>query len=82
MKIWCLFVIYNRHDQPDFNLVAWWQTKPHWDKVAFALNLPSFSPVSQRQCEYLLDGEHIRISNDEYRLEQVEEAKPLMTKLY
>lgn len=34
MKIWCLFSVDCNYDQPDNNLVAWWQERPSIEKLA------------------------------------------------
>ena len=77
--IWCLFCIVNEYDQPNNNLVAWWQNKPSFVQLAEAMgeNFPSHD-----DCLTLLitrvwsGGEHINYKNsDHWRLELIPEGK-------
>lgn len=40
LKIWCLFSIENLHDQPDHNLVRFWEEKPSIEELSRFLGFP------------------------------------------
>jgi hypothetical protein len=39
MKIWCLFSVDNNYDQPENNLVCWWQEKPSLETLFIILGI-------------------------------------------
>ncbi len=39
MSIWCLFSVENNYDQPENNLVAWWNQKPTIEKLAEGMDM-------------------------------------------
>lgn len=81
MKIWCLFSVENNYDQPENNLVSWWQNKPTIETlttfVGICLGKSNDEAIvqlvnlwSKGDCRHPLYGTI-------YRLEEVEEGKKL-----
>lgn len=71
MKIWALLSIDNLYDQPENNLVVWWQTKPDIKQLQSILNYDK---------EYILpilSGTVVRLSEKDYRLEELPEGVTL-----
>lgn len=81
MKIWCLFSIENEYDQPDNNLVGWFQDKPSIEKLSKYLCCPldkSSDDTIVRLIE-VWKGNSVQLhgpGTTSYRLEEIEEAKP------
>ena len=78
-KIWCLFSVENNYDQPDNNLVTWWEEKPSLEKLAKFL----CQPLDKASDEAIMAVVEIWKGNrtvtpgdsTSYRLEQVEASK-------
>jgi hypothetical protein len=77
-KIWCLFSIAQEYDQPDNNLVAWWQEKPSIEKLANFLACPMDKARDEDVVAIveIWKGERADLSREDvtYRLECVEEG--------
>ena len=75
MKIWCLFSVVNDYDQPENNLVAWWETKPDGPILARHIGYEGF-PHDWHEDRVLAikrlhDGKVVRLDQTDYRLEQL-----------
>ena len=77
MKIWCLFSIDQNYDQPDNNLVAWYQTKPSIEQLAKDLGkaFPSTDDETTLTIVNIWAGKGGIIFNTDYRLEEISEGK-------
>ena len=78
--IWCLFSIYNKYDQPDNNLVAWFKEKPTLELLSGALtnyfgNIEYWSPkYNTSLISAILEGNEIRLNEEDIRLNKIEEG--------
>lgn len=77
-KIWCLFSVDANYDQPDNNLVAWWQEKPSIEKLAAFLSQP-LDKADDETIAKVVDvwrgkRAHVGYADTEYRLEEVPEG--------
>jgi hypothetical protein len=73
MTIWCLFGIYNDHNQPDFDLYGWWSKKPEYKDLSECF---SYTNV-QEEMKNILDGQTVRIGEVSYRLREIQEGVKL-----
>jgi hypothetical protein len=78
-KIWCLFSIDCNYDQPDNNLVCWWQEKPSLETLFKALGFN----ISDTQDDVVVNivkvwssGEDVQLTlgGTSFRLEEVQEG--------
>jgi hypothetical protein len=80
MKIWCLFSVDNNYDQPEHNLVCWWQEKPTLECLFETLGhkLGEDDEVTVNVVN-IWTGKDVQIykSGTSYRLEEVEEGTKL-----
>ena len=74
-EIWCLFSVHNNYDQPPNNLVAWWKEKPNFEILAKAINIEFKGDENILVVVKIHQGEEQRISETDYRLEQIIEGK-------
>jgi hypothetical protein len=82
MKIFCLFSVDNNYDQPDNNLVCWWQKKPSLEQMFKALEVDptlggSYNEANIVAVVKVFSGDGASINETDYRLEEVEEGKNL-----
>jgi hypothetical protein len=80
MKIWCLFSVDNNYDQPENNLVCWWQEKPSLETLFIILGIKMGENDEHTvQVVQVWTGKDIQAGFEQirYRLEQVEEGKKL-----
>jgi hypothetical protein len=78
MKIWCLFSVDNNYDQPEHNLVCWWQQKPTLECLAEIL-VGGLGKAHDDQIVGVVGiwtGNDDRVPGDDtaYRLEEVNEG--------
>lgn len=81
MKIWCLFSVDCNYDQPDNNLVCWWQEKPSLETLFKALGVElGKDDVTTVNAVKIWTGERLQIrpGDTEYRLEDVAEGRVLV----
>lgn len=75
MKIWVLLSVDNNYDQPDNNLVAWWECKPSILELGNVMEIK----VDFRKGDVILGkihkGEEVRFENTDYRLREIIEGK-------
>lgn len=79
MKIWCAFSVENNYDQPDNNLVCWWEDKPTLEQLANALGFqfPASEDETTLAIVKIWSGDSMRINETRYRLELVASGIPL-----
>jgi hypothetical protein len=75
MKIWCLFAIENNYDQPDNNLVAWWQEKPGLECLLSFFDVDLSNTDAVVRVVHIWDGRVERLGNNDYRLREIEEGR-------
>lgn len=76
-KVWALFQVANEYDQPENDLVTFWQTKPGIDQLARFMGAPLEKSTSEQilAIAELWKGSRVRFPNAddaEYRLELFE----------
>ena len=83
MNIWCLFSVDNNYDQPNNNLVIWFNEKPTLDLLAKTLADKPLGELPEDQIVQVVgvwtgkgDGK-VGWSDTHYRLEEVEEGRKL-----
>lgn len=79
MKIWCVFSIANNYDQPDNNLVGWFQQKPTIHRLAEFMKI-NFATADQEQILFitgLWQGHSVKYNDTTFNLEEVGEAANL-----
>ena len=79
MKIWCLFHIDNNYDQPDYNLVCFWQDKPTVEMICKAMKLEYKNKKQKAIAGKIYRGQEERIYPmcGHYRIEEVSEKQIL-----
>lgn len=75
-EIWCLFSVYNNYDQPENNLVAWWDDRPSIEVLSKMLMGVSIDQLQDDDVVSLVNvwkGQPSRFSGHDtrYRLETV-----------
>ena len=75
MKIWVLFSIYNDYNQPDHNLVAWWNNKPTFEKLANAIGIMVDVKKGHKEIGMIYREIITRFRHTEYRLLEIDEGK-------
>jgi len=66
--IWTLLSIDNEYNQPDNNLVAWWENKPSFKALANTLGISYIEAKGDSTVGKILNGKEVRIYNADYRL--------------
>ena len=77
MKIWALFSIANDYDQPDNNLVAWWQNKPKIEVLAQTIGINFDRNKGSVKLGKILKGQGVRIDGADFRLVEITEGVTL-----
>jgi len=74
--IWCLFSIDNDYNQPENNLVVWWETKPSFEILMAAMSVSLSGPTEGLVAvANVLQGKNERWHDTDYRLEHVPVGK-------
>lgn len=76
-KIWCLFSVANMYDQPNNNLVCWFEKKPSIEKLAQTLGATLQGDDTILSIVNISQGKKSRLFGADYRLEEVGELKIL-----
>jgi hypothetical protein len=84
LKIWCVFSVDNNYDQPDNNLVIWFNEKPTLDQLARTLTGKGLDELDEPNIVAIVgiwtgnsDGKLPFGFDTIYRLEEVEEGRKL-----
>jgi hypothetical protein len=80
MKIWCLFSVDNNYDQPNNNLVAWWQKKPTLECLFDTLEIKMGANDDHTVAVVKVwtgEFEQVGYGGTSYRLEEVNEGAKL-----
>ena len=75
--IYCLFSIDNEYDQPDYNLVAWFQEKPSIEQIAKTLGHELKEDTIIVAIAKIWQGQEARINQTNYRFVKVKEGQVL-----
>ena len=75
--IYCLFSIDNEYDQPDYNLVAWFQEKPSIEQIAKVLGYELKEDDTIVAIAKIWQGHEARINQTDYRFMKVKEGQVL-----
>lgn len=71
MEIWCLFNIYNEYNQPENNLVAWWENKPNIYQLANIIGIQFDVKKGNKELGRILNGKRVEILDNQFRLQKV-----------
>lgn len=77
-EIWCLFSVDSNYDQPDNNLVAWWNEKPSLELLFTTLGVKMGENDEHTVAVVKVwSGEFVRVGYGDtcYRLELVPQGK-------
>jgi hypothetical protein len=75
--IWCLFSIDNNYNQPTNNLCIWWAEKPSLEILLQYFNVDIKNSEIVVSVVKIWSGQGDRLCNTDYRLNEIEENKPL-----
>lgn len=73
-RIWVLFSIIDDYNQPDANMVAWWENKPTFEMVATAMGIGVNTEVGNSKVRRVLRGKEVGYKYANYRLRYVGEG--------
>lgn len=79
MSIWCLFSVENNYDQPEHNLVCWWNVKPSIEALAksMGMEIGKDDDATVMIVDVWSKGEARIPGNTRYTLKAVAEGVPL-----
>jgi hypothetical protein len=75
MKIWVLLSVDNNYDQPDNNLVAWWECKPSILELGNAMEIKVDFRKGNAILGKIYKGEEVRFEETDFRLRNILEGE-------
>lgn len=75
--IWCLFSVENEYNQPENNLVAWWNDKPTIEMILSKIGGNIHCDRDVVAAAHIYSGTGARHYNLDYRLQLVSEGVTL-----